>query len=187
MARNDCPLGSINGGEFGQIVVENEGLAPNFDCVIVGVSVGSGGILARNVRQLTLINSYVQGSVRVVRDNRTVDSSATIVGNIVKGADVRANIVIQELLEADVRRNTVTNGDIRVIDDPNQTNQFAEVLENRIRFGNLRVNNNLTADVKDNTVVGGNITCRDNINVDPQDNVAVGGKVVCSRSFCPGE
>jgi len=187
LARNDCPTGSINGGEFDQIVINNTELDPNLDCVIVGVSVGSGGVIARNVRQFTLINSYVEGSVRVIRDDKTVDSRATILSNLVEGGDGRSNIVIRELLEADVRRNTVKNGNIRVIDDENQPNQFAEVIENRIKNGNLRVNYNLTADVKDNTVVGGNITCRDNVNTDPQDNIAVGGRIVCSRDLLPGE
>ncbi len=184
--RNDCPTGSINGGEFDSLVINNTD-DPNFDCVIVGVSVGSGGVIARNVRQFTLINSYVEGSIRVIRDDRTVDSRATILSNVVEGGDGRSNIVIRELLEADVRRNTVKNGNIRVIDDENKPNQFAEVIENRIKNGNLRVHYNLTADVKDNTVVGGNITCRNNVNTDPQDNIAVGGRIVCSRDLLPGE
>ena len=183
----DCGDGSINGGTFDGIVLNNTERDPNFDCVIVGVTVGSGGVRVRNLRQFTLIYSYIEGDVSVIRDNRNVDSAATILGNVVEGVNGRSNIVIRELLEADVRRNIVKNGHVGVIDDLSQQNQYAEVIKNRIKNGNLRVNNNLTADVKDNSVVGGNITCSDNANLDSRDNDAVGGRVDCSRDLFPGE
>lgn len=183
----DCGDGSINGGTFDAIVIDNTDFEKNFDCAIVGVSVGSGGVRARNVRQFILINSYIEGDVRVRRDNRNIDSAATILNNVVEGGDGISNIVTRELLEADVRRNTVKNGNIRVIDDSNQRNQYAQVLDNRIKNGNLRVNGNLTADVENNTVIDGNITCSDNEITVSRDNIAVGGRVNCSRDLLPGE
>lgn len=173
----DCADGSINGGTYDAIL-----LTDYEDCVIVGVTVTPGGVRVRNPRLFSLINSYVKnGNVRVIRDDKSLEpSTATIVNNVVQNG----NLVIKELDEADVRRNTVL-GNIRVIGDP--TDQYAEVIGNRIKDGNMRVNDNLAADVKANKVTNGNISCRDNTNLDAVGNEAVQGTVNCSRDLFPGE
>ena len=150
--------------------------------MIVGVTVTPGGVRVRNPRLFSLINSYVKnGNVRVIRDDKSLEpSTATIVNNVVQNG----NLVIKELDEADVRRNTVL-GNIRVIGDP--TDQYAQVIGNRIKDGNMRVNDNLAADVKANKVTNGNISCRDNTNLDAVGNEAVQGTVNCSRDLFPGE
>lgn len=175
----DCGDGSINGGTYDAIL-----LTDYEDCVIVGVTVTTGGVLVRNPRLFSLINSYVKnGNVRVIRDDKSLEpSTATILNNFVQNG----NIVIKEVDEADVRRNTVGRGNIRVIDDPSQPDQYAEVIQNKIN-GNLRVNNNLSANVKENTTIGGNITCRDNLLLFAPCNEAVQGTVRCSRDLFPGE
>ncbi len=175
----DCGDGSINGGTYEAIV-----LTEYEDCAIVGVTVTPGGILVRNPRLFSLINSYVKnGNVRVRRDNKGLEpSTATILNNVVQ----HGNIVVRELDEADVRRNTLGDGNLRVIDDPSQPDQYAEVIQNKIN-GNLRVDNNLSANVKENTTIGGNITCRDNLLLFAPCNEAVQGTVRCSRDLFPGE
>jgi hypothetical protein len=176
----DCGDGSINGGTYEAIV-----LTEWEDCVLVGVTVTPGGVRVRNPRLFSLINSYVKnGNVRVRRDNKRLEpSTASILNNVVENG----NIVIQELDEADVRRNTVVNGTIRVIDSPSQPDQYAEVIQNKIKNGNLRVNDNLGATVKENTTIGGNITCRGNLLLIAPCNEAVQGTVRCSRDLFPGE
>jgi len=175
----DCGDGSINGGTYEAIV-----LTEYEDCVIVGVTVTPGGVLVRNPRLFSLINSFVKsGNVRVRRDNKGLSpSTATIVNNVVQ----HGNIVIRELDEADVRRNTVGDGNIRVIDSPSLPDQYAEVIQNKIN-GNLQVDDNLSANVKENTTIGGDITCRGNLLLFAPCNEAVQGTVRCSRDLFPGE
>lgn len=178
----DCGDGSINGGTYDAIV-----LTEHEDCVLVGVTVlgrGGVGVRVRNPRLFSLINSFVKnGNVRVRRDDKSLEpSTATILNNVVQ----HGNIMVRELDEVDVRRNTVGDGNIRIIDDPSQPDQYAEVIQNKIN-GNLRVNNNLSANVKENTTIGGNITCRDNLLLFAPCNEAVQGTVRCSRDLFPGE
>jgi len=176
----DCGDGSINGGTYDAIV-----LTDYEDCVLLGVTVTPGGVLVRNPRLFSLINSYVKnGNVRVIRDTKSLTpSTASILNNVVENG----NIVIRELDETDIRQNTVLNGTIRVIDDPSQPDQYAQVIQNRIKDGNLRVNDNLSANVQENTTIRGNITCRDNLLLVAPCNEAVKGTVRCSRDLLPGE
>ena len=176
----DCGDGSINGGTYDAIVLNEYE-----DCVIMGVTVTPGGVRVRNPRLFSLMNSFVKkGNVRVIRDNKSLEpSTAAIVNNVVEDG----NIVIKELDEADVRRNTVINGAIRVIDSPSQPDQYAEVIQNKIRNGNLKVDNNLSANVSENTIIEGDITCRGNLLLFAPCNEAVQGTVRCSRDLFPGE
>ena len=176
----DCGDGVINGGTYEAIV-----LTEYEDCVLMNVNVTPGGVLVRNPRLFSLIDSYVKnGNVRVIRDDKSLEpSTAYILSNVVENG----NIVIRELDETDVLRNTVADGSIRIIDSPSQPDQYAEVKQNRIKDGNLRVNNNLSAYVQENTTIRGNITCSDNQLLIAPCNEAVQGTVRCSRDLFPGE
>ncbi len=77
MARNDCPDGSIIGGAFDEIVI-NEFV----DCSVVGVLV-TGKVLVKDADQFTMMGSTVIGNIRVLD---TVN--ATLVGNLVFGGNL---------------------------------------------------------------------------------------------------
>ena len=168
MARNDCPDGSITGGTYDEIVI-NEFVS----CSIVGVYV-TGRVLVRDADQFTMMGSLVEGNVRVINTK-----SAALVDNQVVGG----NLVARGNLFSTVLRNVVLGGNIRVNDDTCDQQQEVSVLQNLVSGGSLQVNCNETADVKDNKVTNGNITCRDNDRLDSKDNDAIGGRVNCSRSL----
>lgn len=168
MARNDCPDGSITGGTYDEIVI-NEFVS----CSIVGVYV-TGRVLVKNADQFTMMGSLVEGNVRVINTK-----SAALVDNQVVGG----NLVARGNLFSTVLRNVVLGGNIRVNDDTCDQQQEVSVLQNLVSGGSLQVNCNETADVKDNKVTDGNITCRDNDRLDSKDNDAIGGRVNCSRSL----
>ena len=168
MARNDCPDGSITGGTYDEIVI-NEFVS----CSIVGVYV-TGRVLVRDADQFTMMGSLVEGNVRVIN---TV--SAALVDNQVVGG----NLVARGNAFSSVLRNVVPGGSIRVNDETCKREQEVSVLQNLVSGGSLQVNCNETADVKDNKVTNGNITCRDNDRLDSKDNDAIGGRVNCSRSL----
>ena len=168
MARNDCPDGSITGGVFDDIVIDQF-----VSCYIVGVVV-NGDVRVRDADQFTMMGSIVNGNIRV-----TNTVSAALWDNQVN----EGNIVTRANTFSTVLRNIVTGGNIRVIDDGGDDAQEAAVVQNLIFVGNLRVNGNEKADVKENKVTDGDITCRNNDRLDSKDNDAFGGKVNCSRSL----
>ena len=169
MARNDCPSGTITGGTYTAIVI-NEFAS----CLIVGAVIGSGGVIVTNADQFTMKSSVVSGHVRV-----TNTVSAFLADNQVQDA----NLVATGNLFSNVVRNYVVGGDIRVNDNTCEQQQEVAVLQNVIVVGSLRVNCNEKADVAENKVRDGDITCRDNDRLDSRDNDAFGGKVNCSRSL----
>ena len=152
------------------------------DCTIVGVTVtGAGGVRVNNARFFVMMNSYVKGVVRIQRTSDGVESSASILHSFVDGY----NIAAINLNEADVRWNTVNNGNIRVVDRDETPSTYAEVIQNRVK-GNIVVRGVVSADVKGNRTIGGNIRCVDNILTDGFENEALGGTVNCSRDpFSP--
>ena len=172
MARNDCPEGSIVGGTYEEIVINQF-----VSCYVVGVVV-TGRVIVRNAEHFTMMGSLVDGNVRVIN---TV--SAILADNTVDGG----NLVARGNTESYVLRNIVFGGNIRVIDDVSggefEQKQVVAVLQNLILSGDLRVNGNEMADVKENKVTEGDITCRDNDRLDSKDNDAIGGRVNCSRSL----
>ena len=175
----DCGDGHINGGVYEGIELA---LGGTQDCTIVGVTVtGTGGIRVINPRYFILMNSYVNGVVRVERTEGDVESSASILYNVVDDH----NIAAVNLNEADVRWNTVLDGNIRVVDRDETPSTYAEVIQNRVRHGNIVVRGAVSADVKGNRTVNGNIRCRDNIVTDSFENEAIGGTVNCSREPFP--
>lgn len=168
MARNDCPDGTLTGGVYDEIVI-NEFAS----CYIVGVVV-NGDVQVRDADQFTMMGSIVNGNIRV-----TNTVSAALWDNQVN----EGNLVTRANTFSTVLRNVVTGGNIRVIDDEGDDAQEAAVVQNLIFVGNLRVNGNEKADVKENKVTDGDITCRNNDRLDSKDNDAFGGKVNCSRSL----
>lgn len=175
----DCGDGHINGGTYEGIELALSGTE---DCTIVGVTVtGTGGIRVINPRYFLLMNSYVKGVVRVERSSDGVESSASVLYNVVDGY----NIAAIDLNEADVRWNTVLDANIRVIDRDETPSTYAEVIQNRVRQGNIVVRGAVSADVKGNRTIAGNIVCRDNIVTDAFENEAPGGVVRCSREPYP--
>jgi len=166
MARNDCPEGSIVGGTYEEIVINQF-----VSCYVVGVVV-NGDVRVSNADQFTMMGSLVNGSVRV-----TNTVSAALAGNQVNDG----NLVTRDNTFSTVLRNIVHGGTIRVIDDSERAE--AQVLQNLIFTGNLRVNGHEKADVKENKVTDGDITCKNNDRLDSKDNDAFGGKVNCSKSL----
>jgi hypothetical protein len=148
----------------------------------VGVSVTTpAGVRVINPGNFVMMSSYVAGVVRVQRNDDDGQSDAAILYNLVK----EGNIVTINLNEADVRWNTVKNGNIRVTDRDDTPSTFAEVIQNRVK-GNIVVRKAASADVKGNRTIGGNIRCVDNILTDAFENEAIGGMVNCSRDpFSP--
>ena len=170
MARNDCPGGSISGGVFDDIVI-NEFAS----CSVVGVIV-TGNVLVKNADQFTMKGSIVKGSLRVIN---TV--SAALVDNQV---DNGGNLVAKGNAFATVLKNFITGGgNIRVNDDTCEQQQEVLVAGNLVLDGNLAVNCNEKATVRANSVTNGNITCSDNDRLDSIDNDAFGGRVNCSKSL----
>jgi hypothetical protein len=189
----ECPNGFISGGQYETIALDLEFQ----DCVIVGVTVTTqAGVRVINPGSFIMMMSYVKGVVRVEKLGGDIGSFAILKNNVVDGY----NILTKNLNEADVRGNTVVDGNIRVIDDSPTPGQYAEVIQNWIKGqlvvkgnvsadvkgnrtieGNIRVNDNLAADVKGNRTTGGRITCRDNTFLDASGNEASGGNVNCSR------
>ena len=166
MARNDCPDGSLVGGTYSEIVIDG------FEsCSVVGVYV-TGSVRVVGADQFTMSSSLVSGNVRVINTR-----SAVLLGNQVDGG----NLVARDNTFSSVLRNIVLGGTIRVIDDSEEAE--AQVLQNLIFNGNLRVNGHEKADVKENKVTNGDITCRNNDRLDSKDNDAIGGTVNCSKSL----
>ncbi len=168
MARNDCLGGSIAGGKFSEIVI-NEFVS----CKVVGVYV-TGNVRVRDAENFTMISSLVEGNILV-----TNTKFASLIGNKVE----TGNIVARGNLESAVWRNAVIGGSIRVNDESCGQQQVVTVLQNLISTGNLRVNCNEKADVKENKVTDGDITCRNNDRLDSKDNDAFGGTVNGSLSL----
>jgi hypothetical protein len=102
MARNDCPEGSIVGGTYEEIVINQFK-----SCSVVGVHV-TGRVIVRNAEHFTMMGSLVNGDVRVINA-----VSATLADNTVDGG----NLVARGNTESYVLRNIVLGGTIRVIDD----------------------------------------------------------------------
>lgn len=169
MARNDCPDGTISGGVFDEIVI-NEYV----ECSIVGVIV-TGRVLVTDANQFTMLNSKVDGNLRVFN---TV-SAALIENHVTNGG----NLVAKGNAFSTVLKNFVVGGSIKVNDDTCQQQQEVLVAGNLVLEGNLRVNCNEKATVRENSVTNGNITCRDNDRLDSIRNDAFGGKVNCSKSL----
>ena len=167
MARNDCPDGSLVGGTYEEIVI-NEGFE---SCKIVGVYV-TGSVRVDGADQFTMTSSLVNGNVRVINT-----LSAALLGNQLDGG----NLVVRDNTFSTVLRNIVHGGTIRVIDNSGRLE--TQVLQNLIFNGNLRVNGHEKADVKENKVKDGDITCKNNDRLDSKDNDAIGGTVNCSKSL----
>lgn len=168
MARNDCPDGSISGGTFDEIVIND------FEsCTVVGVVV-NGGVRVRGANQFTVKGSVVNGNLRVTN----VVSAAVSDVNVNGG-----NLVTKGNAFSTILRNVVSGGNIIVSDDLCGQEQIATVVQNLIFEGSMRVNCNETADVKENKVTSGNILCQDNDRLDSKDNDAFGGRVNCSRNL----
>ena len=167
MARNDCPDGSLVGGTYEEIVI-NEGFE---SCKIVGVYV-TRRVLVDGADQFTMIGSVVDGNVRVVNT-----ASAALLDNQADGG----NLVAIDNTFSIVLRNIVLDGTIRVID--NTEEKQTQVLQNLIFNGNLRVNGHKKADVIENKVKNGDITCKNNDRLDSKDNDAIAGRVNCSRNL----
>jgi len=172
LARNDCAEGSLVGGTYDEIVIDEFA-----SCSIVGVKV-TGNVTVRDSDQFNMLSSLVEGTVRV-----TNTVSAVLMDNQINSG----NLVARGNAESYVLRNVVVGGTIRVNDDASggefEQQQFAAVLQNLILSGNLRVNGNEKADVKENKVTDGDITCRQNDRLDSKDNDAFGGTVDCSASL----
>ena len=79
MARNECSDGSITGGTFKEIVI-NEFAS----CAVVGVVV-EGNVLVRDADQFTMLGSLVKGNLRVINA-----VSAVLSGNTVNGGNLMA-------------------------------------------------------------------------------------------------
>ena len=167
-ARNDCPDGTITGGTFNAIVIDEF-----VDCTILGVIV-TGRVEVTGADQFTMLNSKIDGNLRVFN---TV--SAAVWGNSIQNG----NIVAKGNAFSTVLKNYVDGGNIHVNDDECIQRQEVLVAQNQIFGGNLWVNCNNKADVKENSVTDGNITCRDNDLLDSTRNDAYGGRVECSRSL----
>jgi hypothetical protein len=168
MARNDCPDGTIHGGTWEEIVIDEFQ-----SCKIVGAIV-NGDILIFNADQIILLNNGVTGHIVV---SNVV--SAAIIDNSVANGD----LVARGNRFSTVVRNIVTGGNIRVRDDFCAQQQVATVVQNLVFVGNMRVDCNDKADVKDNKVTNGDITCSDNDRLDSTGNDAFGGLVKCSKSL----
>lgn len=173
LPRNDCPDGSLIGGTFAEIVIEDF-----VDCSVVGVHV-TGRVQVDTARNFSMIGSLVEnGDVRVRNS-----VSAVLVENQVKNG----RIVARGNTESFVIRNVVFGDSIRVVDDVSggefEEQQVATVLQNLVFDGNLSVLGNEKADVKENKVRDGNIICRESDRLDSKDNDAFGGRVRCSNSF----
>jgi hypothetical protein len=169
MARNDCPDGSITGGTYDEIVINED-----VSCSVVGVYV-TGRVLVRDADHFTMMGSLVNnGNVRVINTE-----TAILVDNQVDNG----NLVTRDNAFSSVLRNVVSDGNIRVIGDGGNDAPEVLVLQNLVFNGNLRVDGNDKADVKENKVRNGDITCRENDKLDSIDNDAIGGRVNCSRSL----
>jgi len=169
----DCPSGTIVGGEYSAIL-----LSEYQDCLIMGVAV-TGGVIVKNPRHFTLVNSYVKGMVKVNRDNKASDpSTAILLNNLIDGG----NVVIKELSEVDVRMNSIYGGTVRIIDDSDLPDQYAEIIGNRIKGGNLKVKYNLSADVKSNSILDGNLKIKNNHFADVKLNSTQGGNIICREN-----
>ena len=168
MARNDCPTGSIVGGSFDEIII-NEFV----DCSILGVDV-SGNVIVRNAGQFTIKSSLVNGNLRVL-DGQTADISDV---NVKDG-----NLVTRGIISSTVLSNVVTNGNMIVDGDDDECGQTGEaiIMQNLVFNGNMRVRCNKQADVKDNKVTNGNIRCKKNSRLDSIKNDVFGGVEDCSK------
>ena len=166
MARNDCPDGSLVGGTYSEIVIDDY-----VSCSVVGVYV-TGSVRVDGADQFTMVSSLVNGNVRVINT-----LSAALLGNQLDGG----NLVVSDNTFSTVLRNIVHGGTIRVIDNSGRLE--TQVLQNLIFNGNLRVNGHEKADVKENKVKDGDITCKNNDRLDSKDNDAIGGTVNCSKSL----
>ena len=164
MARNDCPNGTLVGGTFATIVIDEFK-----SCTVMGVSV-SGPVVVTNADLFTMIGSEISGSIEV---KNTI--SAAILNNVVAG-----NIDTSGNRYSTVVQNEVDGGQILVNDIVAQQ-QIAVVMENIVYRGGLQVRDNESADVKKNTVRGGDIWCNNNDRLDSFFNRAVWGTVTCSN------
>ena len=160
--------GSIVGGTYDEIVITDF-----VSCKVVGVYV-TDRVLVNGADQFTMINSLVDGNVRVINTK-----TAVLVDNTVNGG----RLVAKGNLTSTVLRNIVTGGTIVVSDDTCEQEQSVLVAQNLIFTGNLRINCNEKADVKDNKVTNGSITCRENDRLDSIGNVALDGTVNCRRNL----
>ena len=165
MARNDCPNGTLVGGTFATIIIDEFK-----SCAVVGVTV-SGPVVVTNADLFTMIGSDISGGIEI---KSTV--SAAIVNNVVTG-----NINTSGNRYSTVVQNEVNGGWILVNDIVAQQ-QIAVVMENLVYRGGLQVTYNETADVKKNTVRGGSIWCLQNDRLDSFFNSAVWGTVTCKSN-----
>ena len=172
MARNDCPDGSLVGGTYEKIVIDEF-----VSCTVLGVLV-TGNVQVTDANQFTMMSSLVQGDAQV---------SNTVAASFLDSHVTGGNLVITGNRFSSAVRNVVVGGDIRVIDDVSggefEQDQEVIVVQNLIYSGNLQVHGNKKAEVNDNSVRGGDITCLKNDRLDSHDNDALGGTVDCSRSL----
>ena len=172
MARNDCPDGSLVGGTYATIVIDEF-----VSCEVLGALV-LGKVLVTDANQFTMMSSLVKGDAQVSNS-----VAATFLDNHVSGGNL---VLTGNRFSASVR-NVVVGGDIRLIDDVTggefEQSQDVTVMQNLIYSGNLQVHGNNKAEVDENSVRGGDITCLKNDKLDSHDNDTLGGKTECSRNF----
>ena len=172
MSRNDCPDGSLVGGAFEELVIDEF-----VSCSILGVLV-TGNVQVTNASQFIMMSNLVHGDVQVSNS-----VAATVLDNHVSGG----NLLLTGNRFSSSVRNVVVNGDIRVIDDVTggefDQKQEAIVQQNLIYTGSIQVHGNNKADVNENGLRGGDITCLKNDRLDSHDNITLGGKEECSRSL----
>jgi hypothetical protein len=172
MARNDCPDGFLVGGEYEEIII-NE----NVSCTILGVYVRQG-ITARNVNDITIKDSFIEGSLRVIGAGtvQIEDNWLAAPG----GLNVR--LVVANLGVAHVVRNVARIGQIVVVDRvcDSSANNTAEVIQNVAFGGNVKVKCNDSASVLGNYAKDGSIVCNNNVSLIARGNYTE--KVNCSAS-----
>ena len=139
MARNDCPGGSIVGGEFDEIVI-NEFVS----CTVVGAVV-NGNVRVRNADQFSIKGGIVNGNVRVTN----VVSAFVSGGNIIVSDDA-----CEQDQEVAVVQNLIFVGSMRV-----NCNEKADVKENKVTSGDITCRDNDRLDSKDNDAFGGRVNC----------------------------
>jgi hypothetical protein len=169
MARNDCPDGTLTGGNYDEIVIDTF-----TNCSLLSVVI-RGNVQITGADNIEIIACSVSGELEVSNS-----LSASLVTNQVLGGDV----VVYNNRESTVINNVVNDGSMLAYDDfPSAERQIVEVRGNIIINGSLGVNGNETAIVRDNNTRNGDITCENNDHLDSWRNNAFGGRENCSESL----
>ena len=166
MARNDCPDGTLVGGTYDEIEIDE------FEnCSLVGVLV-TGNVLIEGADNISMMGCTVTGELRVTN---------TVFAFLIRNQVFGGNVEVIGNGSSAVLNNVVNGGSMLVNDDfPAKQEQEVEVTGNEIINGNLRVYGNNRASVNDNMVRRGDITCENNDHLDSFGNNTIGGSENCS-------